>query len=166
MSDKRYHVVPTSLDVADGVESISRSTLKLSPNERNWLVFGIAINAVVIPSFRNDVNVKMKTFFNELNLKLATGTTKLWNGTKPMSKTLAMWNVLVLRLNKWSHSGDTVPQWIHLYLPSCRPGFEYQAHFIQIELWHVEKTKINRKIGWDASSYPVDGTNDHGKERK
>ena len=69
MSDKRYHVVPTSLDVADGVESISRSTLKLSPNERHWLVFGIAINAVVIPSFRNDVNVKMKTFFNELNLK-------------------------------------------------------------------------------------------------
>ena len=43
-----------------------------------------------------------------------------------------------------------IAQWIHLRLPSRRPGFEYQTHqlrFYQIifDLRHVEKTKINKK---------------------
>ena len=45
--------------------------------------------------------------------------------------------------------GPTIAQWIRLGLPSCHPGFESQAHhqgFHQfIELWNVEKTKINKK---------------------
>ena len=45
-----------------------------------------------------------------------------------------------------------VAQWICLRLPSCLPGFESQARHLcsyqfKFELWHVEKTKINRKRG-------------------
>ena len=45
-----------------------------------------------------------------------------------------------------------VAQWICLHLPSCRPGFESQAHHLhfyqfEFEWWRVEKTKINRKRG-------------------
>ena len=40
-------------------------------------------------------------------------------------------------------------QWIHPCLPSCRPGFESQAHHLHlhqfIELYNVKKTKINKK---------------------
>ena len=48
----------------------------------------------------------------------------------------------------------TVAQWICLRLPSCLPGFESQARHLffyqfKFELWHVEKTKINRKSGGD-----------------
>ena len=42
-----------------------------------------------------------------------------------------------------------IVQWIRLPLPSCRPGFESQAHHLRfhrfIELCNVEKTKINKK---------------------
>ena len=43
-------------------------------------------------------------------------------------------------------------QWICLCFPSCCPGFESQVHHLrfyqfkfEFKLWHVEKTKINRK---------------------
>ena len=51
----------------------------------------------------------------------------------------------------------TIAQWIRLRLPSCRPGFESQAHhlcffqFILFKLyichlnWNVKRTKINKK---------------------
>ena len=50
--------------------------------------------------------------------------------------------------------GAAVAQWIRLRLPSCRPGFKSQAHHLRFfqfkfEIEHVEKTKINRKIGRD-----------------
>ena len=48
--------------------------------------------------------------------------------------------------------GAAIAQWIRLHLPSCRPGFESQAHylcFFQFKLKHVEKSKINRKRGRD-----------------
>ena len=42
-----------------------------------------------------------------------------------------------------------VPLWIHLHLPSCRPGFESQAHYLHfnqfIKLCNVEKMKVNKK---------------------
>ena len=45
--------------------------------------------------------------------------------------------------------GVAIAQWISLWLPSCCPGFESQAprlRFLQfIELYNVEKTKINKK---------------------
>ena len=49
-----------------------------------------------------------------------------------------------------SYWGAAIAQWIRLRLPSCRPGFESQAHhlcfhqFIK-KLCNVEKTKINKK---------------------
>ena len=41
-------------------------------------------------------------------------------------------------------------QWIHLRLPSCRPGFKSQVHHLcfhqyRFELCNVEKTKINKR---------------------
>ena len=48
--------------------------------------------------------------------------------------------------------GAAVVQWIRSRIPSCRPGFDSQAHllhFFQFKLWCVEKTKINRKRGRD-----------------
>ena len=46
--------------------------------------------------------------------------------------------------------GAAIAQWIGLRLPSCCPGFKYQAHnlrFFQFifELGQMEKTKINKK---------------------
>ena len=46
--------------------------------------------------------------------------------------------------------GAAVAQWIHLHIPSCRPGFESQAHHLclyqyYLELWNFEKTKIDKK---------------------
>ena len=46
--------------------------------------------------------------------------------------------------------GAAVAQYIRLRNPSCHPGFDSQAnhlHFFQFkfELWHVEKTKLNKK---------------------
>ena len=47
--------------------------------------------------------------------------------------------------NKFS----TIAQWIRLHLPSCHHGFESQAHHLSfhqfIELYNVEKTKINKQ---------------------
>ena len=45
---------------------------------------------------------------------------------------------------RWS---TTIAQLIHLHLPTCRPGFESQAHHLRFnhvifELCHVEKTKL------------------------
>ena len=52
--------------------------------------------------------------------------------------------------------GAAIAQWIHLYPPSCHPRFESHAHHLcfyqfkfEFKLWHVEKTKINRKRGLD-----------------
>ena len=36
-------------------------------------------------------------------------------------------------------------QWIRLLLPSCRPGFESQAHHLNFYKCNVVKTKINEK---------------------
>ena len=60
--------------------------------------------------------------------------------------------------NKWRKLGAVIAQWIRLRLPSCRPGFEFQAHFNVffnldgsngIIICHlncyVNKTKINKK---------------------
>ena len=46
--------------------------------------------------------------------------------------------------------GAAIAQWVWLHLPSCCPEFESQAHHLcfyqaKFDLWHVEKTKINRK---------------------
>ena len=46
--------------------------------------------------------------------------------------------------------GAAVAQWIHLHLPSCRPRFESQAHYLcfyqfKFKLSHVEKTKYTEK---------------------
>ena len=49
--------------------------------------------------------------------------------------------------------GAAIAQWICLRLPSCRPGFESQAHHLCfhrfIELCNVEKTKVKQKRGRD-----------------
>ena len=54
--------------------------------------------------------------------------------------------------------GAAIAQWIRLRLPSCRPGFESQAHqqcffkFILFKLyichliWNVKRTKLNEKL--------------------
>ena len=50
-------------------------------------------------------------------------------------------------------SGAAIAQWINLTLPSCRPGFESQAHHLCFHnlqsnlcyICHVKRTKINRK---------------------
>ena len=49
--------------------------------------------------------------------------------------------------------GATIAQWICLHLPSCRPGFESQAHHLCLnqfifEMCHVEKTKINKRASF------------------
>ena len=46
--------------------------------------------------------------------------------------------------------GAAVAQWIRLRLPSCRPGFESQAHHLSFyqfifELYHVEKDENKQK---------------------
>ena len=48
--------------------------------------------------------------------------------------------------------GSAIAQWIHLCLPSCRPGFESQAHhqrFYHLQylccICQVKRTKINKK---------------------
>ena len=50
---------------------------------------------------------------------------------------------------KFEFWGAAIAQWIRLRLPSCRPGFESQAHHLRfhefIELCNVGKTKINKK---------------------
>ena len=50
------------------------------------------------------------------------------------------------------HKGAAIAQWIHLCLPSCRPGFESQAHHQRLfhlkylcYLCHVKRTKIKTK---------------------
>ena len=50
---------------------------------------------------------------------------------------------------KNAYQGATIAQWIHVRLPSCRPGFESQAHLLHFyqyifELRHAEKTKKNK----------------------
>ena len=58
-----------------------------------------------------------------------------------------------LSATEWSLTniarGAAMAQWIRLRLPSCRPGFESQAHHLHfyqfIELCNVEKTKIRQK---------------------
>ena len=47
----------------------------------------------------------------------------------------------------WFLRGAAIAQWIRLCLPSCRPWFAYHICFNQIrfDLFHVEKTKINKK---------------------
>ena len=50
--------------------------------------------------------------------------------------------------------GAATAQWIRLCLPYCCPRFESQVHHLhfyqfKFKLWHVEKTKINRKRGRD-----------------
>ena len=52
-------------------------------------------------------------------------------------------------VSKTNTRGAAIAQWIRLRLPSCRPGFESQAHhqcFYQyiFVLCHVEKTKVNK----------------------
>ena len=46
--------------------------------------------------------------------------------------------------------GAAIAQWIRLRLPSCRPGFESQAHHLSFyqfifELYHVEKDENKQK---------------------
>ena len=48
------------------------------------------------------------------------------------------------------NGGATIAQWIRLRLPSCRPGFESQAHHLSFyqfifELYHVEKDENKQK---------------------
>ena len=58
----------------------------------------------------------------------------------------------VLRDNHFIIGGAAVAHWIRLYLPSCHPRFESQAHHLCFyHLWylcyicHVKSTKINKK---------------------
>ena len=65
---------------------------------------------------------------------------------------LTVWRVVTVQ-TRWSR-GAAVAQWIRSRLPSCRPGFESQAHHLRFyqfkfKLYHVEKTKINAKRGRD-----------------
>ena len=65
--------------------------------------------------------------------------------------------VAIRNLKELPHWGAAIAQWIRLRLPSCRPGFESQAHhlrFFQFKLfklyichlnWNVKRTKINKK---------------------
>jgi len=70
MSESKFHVQPISLDATnnDGM-SIKSKSLCLSDNQRHWLVAGIAINVVLVPSLRGYVNNKMKIFYSDLNKK-------------------------------------------------------------------------------------------------
>ena len=57
--------------------------------------------------------------------------------------------------SKWAETierggGAAIAQWIRLRLPSCRPGFESQAHHLSFyqfifELYHVEKDENKQK---------------------
>ena len=76
MSESKFHVQPISLDVTKNeasTASIKSKSLTLSDNERHWLVAGIAINVVLVPSLRGYVNGKMKIFYSELNKKFQIG---------------------------------------------------------------------------------------------
>ena len=76
MSESKFHVQPISLDVTKNeasTASIKSKSLTLTENERHWLVAGIAINVVLVPSLRGYVNGKMKIFYSELNKKFQIG---------------------------------------------------------------------------------------------
>ena len=60
--------------------------------------------------------------------------------------------------------GAAVAQWIRLRLPSCRPGFESQAHHLSFyqfifELYHVEKDENKQK---EAGIGPLKKTIERG----
>ena len=52
------------------------------------------------------------------------------------------------------HRGATIAQWIRLRLPSCRPGFESQAHHLRFYqfilicvMWKNENKQKDARIG-------------------
>ena len=66
MSAEKYKVVPTSLDVANSVASVSMTSMRLSLNERCRTIIGVVMNAVILPPLRTLVNLEMKRFYQEL----------------------------------------------------------------------------------------------------
>ena len=59
-------------------------------------------------------------------------------------------NIKKISTNEYEiNRGSAIAQWIRLCLPSCRPEFESQAHYLCfhrfIELCNVEKTKMKTK---------------------
>ena len=66
----------------------------------------------------------------------------------PSHKIDLLRNKMRCQLKLLSVGGATIAQWIRLRLPFCCPGFESQAHHLHfhqfIELYNVEKTKINK----------------------
>ena len=71
--------------------------------------------------------------------------------------TISLWQGIVsVKIRSLIFWGAPIAQWIRLRLPSCRPGFESQAHhlrffqFILFKLyichlnWNVKRTKINK----------------------
>ena len=49
-------------------------------------------------------------------------------------------------------TSDVKAQWICLCLPSCDPGFDYQAHHLNLNC-DEKRTKINQVRGWDWLIY-------------
>ena len=82
-------------------------------------------------------------------------TREKWRCGVRCPRTSASFKLILLLWSDWDVKdvnywwGAAIAQWIHLHLPSCCPGFEYQAdhlHFNHfIELCNVETTKISKK---------------------
>ena len=78
---------------------------------------------------------------DDLNERLELERINSWSIQRCINKHMSSW-------------GAAIAQWIHLCLPSCRPGFQSDAHhlrFINLYLNCVmwKKTKVNKRgLDW------------------